>query len=135
MAPCKEEKKFLLELIDMYRSLPALWQIKSKEYSDRQTKDSAYETLLHKYREYYKEGTKDELKKKLNALRTNFRKELKKINDSQKSGAGTAEVYESSQWCFNALLFLVDQETPAPSTSTIQLSQRDTTQEVSDLSF
>lgn len=90
MAPCKEEKKFLLELIDVYRSLPALWQIKSKEYSDRQRKDSAYETLLIKYREYYKEGTKDELKKKLNALGTNFRKELKKISDSQKSGAGTA---------------------------------------------
>ena len=79
MAPSKEEKKFLLELIDVYRSLPALWQIKSKEYSDRQKKDSAYETLLIKYREYYKEGTKDELKKKLNALRTNFRNELKKI--------------------------------------------------------
>ena len=79
MAPCKEEKKFLLDLIDVYRSLPALWQIKSIEYSDRQKKDSAYETTLTKYREYYKEGTKDELKKKLNALRINFRKELKKI--------------------------------------------------------
>ena len=123
MVPCKEEKKFLLELIDVYRSLPALWQIKSNEYSERQKRDSAYETLLIKYREYYKEGTKDELKIKLNALRTNFRKELKKINNSQKSEAGTEEVYESSQWCVDALLFLVDQETPAPSTSTIQRDQ------------
>ena len=57
--------KFLLKLIDGYRSLPALWQIKSKEYSDRQKKDSAYETILFliKYRDYYKEDTKDELRR------------------------------------------------------------------------
>ena len=41
MAPCKEEKRCLLGLIDVYRSLPALWKIKSKEYSDRQKKDNA----------------------------------------------------------------------------------------------
>ena len=45
-----------------------LWQIKSKKYSDKQKKDSEYETLLIKHREYYKEGTKVELKKKLNAF-------------------------------------------------------------------
>ena len=86
MAPCKEEKKFLLELIDVYRNLPSLWKIKSKDYGDRNIKDRDYETLLIEYREYYKEGTKEELKKKLNTLRTNFRKELKKISNSQKSG-------------------------------------------------
>ena len=54
MAPCKEEKKFLLELIDVYRSLFALWKIEGKEYSERQKKDSAYETLLIKYRKAQK---------------------------------------------------------------------------------
>ena len=64
----KKRVKILLELIDGY-SFPALSQIKSKEYSYRQKKDSAYETLLIKYREYYKKGTKDkQLKKKLNAF-------------------------------------------------------------------
>ena len=47
MGPCKKkEKKFSR---DVYRSLPVLWQIKSKEYSDRQKKDSAYETIVIKY--------------------------------------------------------------------------------------
>ena len=41
------------------------------------------------------EGTSEELKKKIKALRTNIWKELKKVNDSQKSGPGAEEVYKS----------------------------------------
>ena len=64
MAPTKEEKKFLLEVIDRYRQLPALWKIKSDDYSNRNKKEQAYESLLQKYREWYKEATKDDLKEK-----------------------------------------------------------------------
>ena len=39
MAPTKHEKKFHLELIDVYRSLPQLWNVKSNCYSDRNKKD------------------------------------------------------------------------------------------------
>jgi hypothetical protein len=45
----EEERKFLLECIEVYRNLPALWKVKSKEYSDRNKKDAAYGTLLAKY--------------------------------------------------------------------------------------
>ena len=54
----------------MYKSLPALWKIKSKDYSDRQKKYTMHETVFTKYLEYYKEGTKKELKKII-VLRTN----------------------------------------------------------------
>ena len=79
MAASQEEKNILLELIDVYRSLPALWKIKSKEFSDREKKDTEYETLLNKYCEYYKEDRKEELKKKTGVLRTNCPKEVKKV--------------------------------------------------------
>lgn len=131
MAPTKEEKQFLLEVIDLYRQLPALWKIKSDDYSNRNKKDQAYESLLEKYRERYKEATKDELKKKINSLRTNFRKELKKIKDSGKSGTATDEIYEPTFWCFDALKFLSDQETPSQSKTTITLE----TQEVRHKNF
>ena len=128
MAPSKDEKKFTLELIDVYHGLPELWKVKSKEYSDRDKKEAAYDTLLLKYKEWYTEATKDDLKKKLNSMRTCFRRELKKLSDSQKSGAGADDVYEPSLWYFDALIFLRDQETPAQSQSTIL----DETQEVSE---
>ena len=95
MAPSKEEKNFLLELIDIYRSFRALWKVKRKEYSDRNKEDDAYERLFLKFCEWYKDGTKDELTN-INSLRTNFRKELEKVNDSLKFGARNDEIYEPS---------------------------------------
>ncbi|XP_041361956.1 uncharacterized protein LOC121377927 [Gigantopelta aegis] len=115
----EEERKFLLQCIAVYRELPALWKVKTDDYSNRGKKDLAYEKLLAKYRERFENATKEDVKKKFNALRTNFRKELKKVNDSNKSGAGTEELYESTLWYYDAMSFLQDQETPAMSRSTL----------------
>ena len=114
-----EERKFMLECIDLYRELPALWKVTCEDYSNRVKKEAAYNTLLGKYRERYQDATKEDIKKKLSAVRTNFRKELKKVLDSEKSGAGTEDLYESSLWYYDAMLFLQDQETPAPSRSSL----------------
>lgn len=132
------ERKFILECIDVYKELPCLWQVKSEDYMNRQKKDLAYEKLLQKYRERYTDATKEDVKKKFNALRTNFRKELKKVRDSNKSGAGTDDLYESSLWYFDAMQFLEDTETPRNSRSTIakgpQPSEDDNSQSVSTFS-
>lgn len=122
MPPKEEERRFVLELIELYHELPVLWKVKSKEYSDRNKRYAAYETLLAKYRERYPTATKDDLTKKINSLRTNYRKELKKVQDSWKSGAGTDDVYESSMWYFEAMNFLADQETPSKSQSSIRIA-------------
>ena len=53
----------------------------------------------------------------MNALRTNFRKELKKVIDSERSGAGIEDMYESSLSYYDAMMFLRDQETPDKSRS------------------
>lgn len=55
------------------------------------------------------------MKKKFNTLRTNFRKELRKIGQSEKSGAGKDDIYDSSLWFNDAMLFLRDQEIPSSS--------------------
>lgn len=34
----ESERKMMMEIIDVYRSLSALWKIKSDEYSDREKK-------------------------------------------------------------------------------------------------
>ncbi|CAG9790338.1 unnamed protein product [Diatraea saccharalis] len=40
------------------------------------------------------EATKDTVKKKINSLRTCYRKEMKKVDASTKSGAATDDIYE-----------------------------------------
>jgi Alcohol dehydrogenase transcription factor Myb/SANT-like. len=44
-------KKFLTEFIELYKSLPCLWKIKSKDYVDRNKKNAAYDLMVEKLRE------------------------------------------------------------------------------------
>lgn len=59
----KRKKEFSPRADRCLTVFAGIWKIVSKDID---------ETLLIKYREYYKEGTKVELKKKLNALRSNL---------------------------------------------------------------
>ena len=39
--------EFLSEFIELYRSFPCVWKVKSAEYSDRNKKDLAYTELVN----------------------------------------------------------------------------------------
>ncbi len=56
-----DERNFMLEVIELYRKFPAIWKIKSDEYSNRNKKEEAYELLLKKYRERYENATREDL--------------------------------------------------------------------------
>ena len=43
----REDRDFILECLEVYQSLPALWRIKSDEYSNRVKKDAAYAVLTN----------------------------------------------------------------------------------------
>ncbi|KAG8273145.1 hypothetical protein J6590_027483 [Homalodisca vitripennis] len=109
-----DERKFLLEVIEVYHSLPALWDNKWKDYSNRIKKNEQYDELLQKYNERYPEADRKALVKKINSLRTNFRKEFRHIKNSEKrkSGAETDEVLEPTLWYFDEMKFLIDLEEP-----------------------
>lgn len=51
-------REFATEFISLYRSLPVLWQIKSKDYSDRNKKNAAYEVMINKLKEVRIENIK-----------------------------------------------------------------------------
>lgn len=122
MGDKKAEKEFIVEFIEVYRGLPALWDVKCKDYTNRAKKGEQYDVLIEKYREKYPDAEKQEVVKKINSLRTNFRKELKRIRDAEKSGAGAEDV-EPTLWYFDEMKFLVTQETPTASISTMDISQ------------
>ncbi|KAF5287834.1 hypothetical protein FQA39_LY15666 [Lamprigera yunnana] len=69
----------------VYRDPPALWNVKCKDYSNRVKKWEQGDVLIGKYREKYTNAEKQEMVKKINSLRTNFRKELKRIRAVEKS--------------------------------------------------
>ncbi|XP_072942157.1 uncharacterized protein [Epargyreus clarus] len=115
--PKVKERKFIRECIQLYRELPSLWNVKSKEYHDRDKKKIAYEILLSKYKEMFPQASKDDVKKKFNSLRTNYRKELKKHLQSIESGSSTDDIYEPTLWYFKEMFFLQDQESASDSQS------------------
>lgn len=109
----------LQDFIENYRNEICLWKTTCKDYHDRNKKNAAYNRLVEKYKSIDPNATRDIVVKKINNLRTTYKKELNKIKQSCKSGAGTDEIYKPRLWYFELLSFLYDQEVPRPSTSNI----------------
>ncbi|XP_069604914.1 uncharacterized protein [Ranitomeya imitator] len=117
------DNEFVRALIDMYRSLPFLWKIKSADYSNRNMKRAAYEKLVALHKEHHPTESVDEtiVRKKIQALRTVYKKELNKVKKSKKSGAGADDVYVPKLWYFDLLAFTRDQEIPRPAQTVTSL--------------
>ncbi|CAH1987818.1 unnamed protein product [Acanthoscelides obtectus] len=97
--------------------LPSLWNIKSKQYSNRKEKAKAYEKLISYCKTVDKNASMDMVKKKINNIRSAFRKEHKKVLKSKRSGSSTEELYEPTLWYYKLLLFTASQEEPRMSVS------------------
>ncbi|XP_069601851.1 uncharacterized protein [Ranitomeya imitator] len=110
--------EFIREFLEIYQSFPCLWKIKSPEYSNREKRKAGYSKLIEFYNLHAPEeqATEAVVKKKIQALRTVWRKELNKVLHTSKSGASTEEVYVPKLWYFDHLNFLRDQEVPRSST-------------------
>ena len=65
MGDKKAEKEFIAEFIEVYRGLPALWDVKCKDYTNRAKKGEQYDVLIEKYREKYPDAEKQEYVRKI----------------------------------------------------------------------
>ncbi|XP_054259962.1 uncharacterized protein LOC128984654 [Macrosteles quadrilineatus] len=110
---------FLPLFIDAYRSHPCLWRVKSKEYSNKHLKQSAYQDLVELGKPIVGECNVDYIKKKIELIRGNFRREHKKVKACKKSGSGAESVHVPKLWYYKLLLFLTDQEEVHESTSSM----------------
>lgn len=104
----------LRRFIEIYESLPELWNCSHGSYKNRTKRNLALDKLVPWYELVKPGATRDDVKKKINSLRTNFRKEVKKIVSSKRSGAGRNQIYQPQSWTFQALQFLRGCEQPVP---------------------
>ncbi|EDV34565.2 uncharacterized protein Dana_GF21386, isoform B [Drosophila ananassae] len=88
----------------LYREMPELWMVRSKEYRDRKRRDSAYGRLLEFLQKFDPNANIHTLKRKINNFRTSYRRELRKVLKSH----GT---YMPSLWYFKEFDFLYELET------------------------
>ncbi|XP_016986836.1 serine/threonine-protein kinase fray2 isoform X1 [Drosophila rhopaloa] len=92
------------EFFRMYRSMPELWLVRSTLYRDRKLKDESYGRLLELMRESDRYANIHTLKRKINNFRTSYRRELRKVLESDNT-------YVPSLWYFKELDFLYELET------------------------
>lgn len=108
-------KELVIELIEMLKAAPALWDIQSKEYRDRNLKFDE----MSKIASHFKTNV-DEVSRKIKSLKTQFSRERKKIGEKSKSGAATFS--EDNIWFgYNMMKFLVENNISKGSRSTIEV--------------
>lgn len=72
------DKMFVAEFIDEYKNHPALWNVKSDIAKNKHLRSKGIEALVLKCKEKIPEADEAFVKKKINNLRTAFRRELTK---------------------------------------------------------
>ena len=69
-----DNTEFWIEFIELYRERPSIWTTKAEEYYDKQLKEASYEDLLQKMKEFLPQSTVANVKKKINTIRSSFRR-------------------------------------------------------------
>lgn len=69
----------LIEFFKLYRQLPGLWNITDDVYKDKRLKKIAQDRLLACYQLIDPWANVDSLRRRLNAIRTSYRRELRKV--------------------------------------------------------
>lgn len=100
----------------MLRSAPALWDTKCKDYRDRNKKFDEMSKIATHFKVQL-----DEVAKKIKSLKTQYYREMKKVDDKSKSGAGTPS--EDSIWfAYRMLGFLRENNISRGSRNTIEVN-------------
>uniref|UniRef100_A0A1A9ZMN2 MADF domain-containing protein n=1 Tax=Glossina pallidipes TaxID=7398 RepID=A0A1A9ZMN2_GLOPL len=100
-------KRFWTEFFSLYKSFPALWDTNNAMYKDRQMKFEAYGVMIEKLREIEPNAEREDVLRKINIFRTNFRRECSRISRNLQEGKN----YKSTLWYFDLLRFLHAQPT------------------------
>jgi len=114
--------------LNYIKVFPACGLLKAKNTRTEIKKGLAYEEMVKKYKEFDPSSDRNTVVKKMNALRKVYKKELSKVKNSSKSGAGVDEIYKPSLWYFDLLHFLNDQDSVRPTRNTMDDEDEETQQ-------
>ncbi|XP_004518743.1 uncharacterized protein LOC101461066 [Ceratitis capitata] len=97
--------QFWKDFIKIYENSPALWDTRSMAYKKPYLKREAYVKLRDKLREIDPNVQIDYVKRRINGLRSCYRRELRRIQDSKRKGD---DLYRPSLFYFKEMNFLDD---------------------------
>jgi hypothetical protein len=93
----KWNSKKAIAFIQEYKTHECLWNFQSPQYKNKQLREAAYKQIVDAMD--ITEFVIPKVKNKIKNLRSTYAQEMKKVQESKKSGAGVDNVYESNiQW-------------------------------------
>ena len=119
------DKEFWMEFINIYKLNECLWNKNIEAYVNRSMRDAAYNKLIEKCKKRYPTANKDFVTRKIHSLRCSFRRELKKVQLSKRSGSSANNVYIPTLWYYNSLKFITDCEISRERRESTQVSFSD----------
>ncbi|XP_072948023.1 uncharacterized protein [Epargyreus clarus] len=93
-----------LHLIDLYKSMPYLWDKTHINYKNRKRRLEGYHVLLDVYKQYDKNATIKTTKTKIKNIRSGYFRELAKVKEAQSMGIK----YFPFLYYYDAMSFLAD---------------------------
>lgn len=73
------ERKVIKELLQSYKQFPCLWNTTHELYGNGEARKQALAILLETYKLVVEDANIDTLKKKIDNLRTSYKREYKKV--------------------------------------------------------
>jgi len=92
----------LREFIEIYEILPEIWDPEDPFYKSKEKRNLALDNVVIVFNKIKPNATQSDVRKKINILRSNYRKELKEILASKSS---KDDVNELLSWKFHSLKF------------------------------
>ena len=107
-------RKLTLALIELYREEPFLWDPTHEDYKNRNLKFKTYKRIADRLRVYYPACNQDEVRKRIQSLRCQHRREMKLEKEHAiNPDVGDDDVYHPKLWCYQHLKFLNGEEIDA----------------------
>ena len=100
VAAAEWKREDVLLLIQSYRGQPVLWNVKLSSYKNRNAREIALRKVYADISKDCNNITFDQLKK-IHTLRSQYKREVKLIRESKKSGAAADGVHTTKLWCFD----------------------------------
>ncbi|VEN48232.1 unnamed protein product [Callosobruchus maculatus] len=112
-------------LILLYQRHPCLYEVRSKLYKNKTKRLWALREITEQFNKLFPMAnlTVEEVRKKINSVRTQFFHEENKVRKSIASGAGIHEVYTPTLWCYEMLGFLKNGEMTEASMSSLPVEE------------
>ncbi|PIO11491.1 hypothetical protein AB205_0075710 [Aquarana catesbeiana] len=113
------DEDFMPIFIDMYRELPCLWQVNHPYYNNQTKEKAALDQLVEFVKVVIPMADIPYLKALIGGMRSTYITELKKVQDSLRSGAAADDIYVPRLLSYDRLHFLAGQTEPRPALSNL----------------